>query len=280
MGRKLRRVPMDFAWPLKETWQGYLNPYSAQMPPCPDCEGSGYSLEARLLENLWYHHLHLDALELTNRHYDNLPEALRDFAAKVLFSHSDWASQLDQEDVQALINEGRLWDFTRRPRTPEQAAAHEAYQTIAKAKGVSGYWMPEDNGYIPTAEEVNAWSRHGLGHDAINRMICIEARCKRYRVEVTCATCEGFGDIASPELRKLYDEWVPEDPPEGQGYQLWETTGEGSPISPVFETLRELCEWAEGNATTFGHFRASAGEWERMLGENDVYHQEGNNIFI
>ena len=32
-------------------------------------------------------------------------------------------------------------------------------------------------------------------------------------------------------------------PPKGEGFQLWETTTEGSPVSPVFETLDELCEW-------------------------------------
>ena len=27
MGRKLMRVPLDFAWPLKKVWKGYINPY-------------------------------------------------------------------------------------------------------------------------------------------------------------------------------------------------------------------------------------------------------------
>ena len=52
------------------------------------------------------------------------------------------------------------------------------------------------------------------------------------------------------------------EPPKGEGYQLWNTTSEGSPISPVFETLDKLCEWCEVNATTFGKFKATKEEWK------------------
>lgn len=26
MGREIKRVPLDFAWPLDEVWDGFLNP--------------------------------------------------------------------------------------------------------------------------------------------------------------------------------------------------------------------------------------------------------------
>ena len=32
-----------------------------------------------------------------------------------------------------------------------------------------------------------------------------------------------------------------------KGYQLWETVSEGSPISPVFKTFKELCVWLGNN---------------------------------
>ena len=47
------------------------------------------------------------------------------------------------------------------------------------------------------------------------------------------------------------------DPPGGEGYQLWETTSEGSPLSPVFTSLESLCVWCERNATTFGKYTAT-----------------------
>lgn len=43
MSRELKRVPLDFSWPLDKTWEGYLNPFYEK---CPDCE-SGYT-DARL----------------------------------------------------------------------------------------------------------------------------------------------------------------------------------------------------------------------------------------
>ena len=51
-------------------------------------------------------------------------------------------------------------------------------------------------------------------------------------------------------------------PPKGEGYQLWETTSEGSPMSPVFETPEELAEWLEFNkASSFAKMTCSYDEW-------------------
>jgi hypothetical protein len=104
-----------------------------------------------------------------------------------------------------------------------------------------------------------------------------------------CEGCKAYArikgipmeDEGCPDFVKFYN--LPElqvDPPEGEGYQLWETTSEGSPVSPVFSTLDELCEWCEGNATTFGHFKTTKEKWKQMLDDNFVVHQEGNAIFI
>ena len=64
--------------------------------------------------------------------------------------------------------------------------------------------------------------------------------------------------------------------PTGEGFQLWETTTEGSPISPVFANLEELCEWAATNATTFAASMATKEEWMFMLG--DANHREGDPL--
>lgn len=53
--------------------------------------------------------------------------------------------------------------------------------------------------------------------------------------------------------------------PSGAGYQLWETTTNGSPVSPVFTTLNELCEWCEDNATIFGDEKATREKWKELL---------------
>jgi hypothetical protein len=51
--------------------------------------------------------------------------------------------------------------------------------------------------------------------------------------------------------------------PEGEpfAWMLYETTSEGTPLSPPFATLEELADWCEGNATVFGTLRWTRDEW-------------------
>lgn len=87
-------------------------------------------------------------------------------------------------------------------------------------------------------------------------------------------------DYGCPDYESVYKVQPNVEPPEGEGYQLWETTSEGSPVSPVFKTLDELCEWCEVNATTFARFTATKERWKSMLDDNFVHHATGNAIFI
>jgi hypothetical protein len=41
MSRELKRVALDFNWPAKMIWKGYLNPYHSQK--CKLCDGGGYN---------------------------------------------------------------------------------------------------------------------------------------------------------------------------------------------------------------------------------------------
>ncbi len=189
-----------------------------------------------------------------------------------------WCHQLIQADVDALVAADRLWEFTKRPRTAEQA------QQLAEQEegGKSGYWLEEPNGHVVTAEEVNAWSILSSGHDDHNRYICVKARCQREGVPLSCLRCGGDGrSWPSEEIKKKYETWEPEEPPEGKGYQLWENCSEGSPVGPVFETLDQLCEWAEENATTFASNRTTKERWREMLDDGLVYAtDEKGNIFL
>lgn len=112
------------------------------------------------------------------------------------------------------------------------------------------------------------------------------------RYPAGCIGCKAYAKIKGIEIEKLgcpkFHEFYgiqknlsnKVEPPEGDGYQLWETTSEGSPVSPVFTTLDELCDWCEDNATTFGSYKATKDEWKRMLDNNFVYHKDGNTFFI
>lgn len=102
--------------------------------------------------------------------------------------------------------------------------------------------------------------------------------CKRFAALIGVKTAEPHG---CPSFRGfLHDHGVSFDPPEGEGYQLWETTTEGSPQSPVFETLEALCEWCEVNATTFADCKATKEQWFQMLSDNFVHHTEGPFTFL
>jgi hypothetical protein len=98
---------------------------------------------------------------------------------------------------------------------------------------------------------------------------------------MNCPACGGECDVwPSPTIKQQYDDWKEEDPPIGDGYQLWEDCSEGSPVSPVFAALDALCAWAEENATTFGPYKATKEEWREMLDGGIVHASAGGNVFL
>jgi hypothetical protein len=105
-----------------------------------------------------------------------------------------------------------------------------------------------------------------MGHDSINAHVVMEVRAKREGIELTCKTCGGDGDaFRDEEHRAAHDAWQPSEPPTGEGWQMWENTSEGSPISPVFATPEELAEWLAPNASPFADTRATKEEWLKMI---------------
>ena len=85
-----------------------------------------------------------------------------------------------------------------------------------------------------------------MGHDAINQWIVGGAECKRLGINPECQHCKGEGTIwDSPEDEQAAEDWKRSEPPGGDGYQIWETVSEGSPISPVFATPEELARHME-----------------------------------
>jgi hypothetical protein len=105
-----------------------------------------------------------------------------------------------------------------------------------------------------TAGAVNAAQRRRHHqHDAINRGILVRFRCERLGIEPLCSTCQGQGAVeAYPGQRAEEEAWERTEPPAGDGWQLWETVSEGSPISPVFPERDGLIEWLCSDAYRFG----------------------------
>jgi hypothetical protein len=273
MGRKLMRVPLDFAWPMNMIWDGYINPYyiSKYYHKCDACDRTGYNSATRVLSESFYNtYGHRKWVYLNNYRYDD----------------NAWQHHLTSLEVEALVKEGRLQTLHK----PTKFVGSQETTIFYHYDTDSQKWVSHKNNdcleveapVYPTSLDVNEWSRRGgLGHDCINCAICVKTRALHLGIYGLCDVCHGHGEIwTPPEARQWAEDWDGWDPPEGDGYQLWETTSEGSPTSPVFRTLEELCFWCEENATTFGSFKATAEEWRSMLAKDCVAHKIGNMIFM
>lgn len=221
MGRELKRVPLDFDWPLKEIWKGYVSPTWRTCPA--NCE-NGSTVSAAWVEKI----VHLLLM-------------LSDAASRPERPIHPWLQEL--------------------PLCPDRRPGREILELTA---GLAG----------------REW-RDPLGHDAIDRWEATTAIFRAAGLPDDWGVCKACGGHAiHPDDLVAAESWEPTEPPTGDGYQLWETTSEGSPISPVFSTLDDLCAWAESGATVFGSSQATAAQWKQMLSDNFVAHSENGVMFI
>ncbi len=114
-------------------------------------------------------------------------EPFRQFADDML-RHGCWHNRITQDEVDALVEAGRLWDWDAESRQ----------------------WRRPDP--VPTAAAVN--DREGAGasldvHDALNRAILVEQRLKRLGIPKTCPTCAGHGSaFTEPAAHVSLTLWV------------------------------------------------------------------------
>lgn len=272
MGREVKRVPVDFDHPLDEIWPGYTYTEAERERFREDdcsCE-NGWSARGHELHQLWYGYIHFEPYETGSEPFTVDTPEVRAFAernvrgslsyyvregaseerieqaiireAHRLLDHWNgmWSHHLSQADVDALVEGNRLYDFTR---------------TFTPGEG----WRPDPSKPHPTAEQVNRWSLVGFGHDSINAHVAISARCDREGVPHTCERCGGHGSLERfPGQRAEAEAWKPTEPPTGDGWQLWETVSEGSPISPVFDSPEGLARWMSSPEYTWGAARPMA----------------------
>ena len=101
-----------------------------------------------------------------------------------------------------------------------------------------------------------------------------------------CAPCEGDGTVypkveppaysLASALGRLYQglmagESMGDFYRERYGWQMWETTSEGSPLSPVCDTSEDLAKWLTDNgASAFGGMTATYEQWLAMIGEGSA----------
>lgn len=94
--------------------------------------------------------------------------------------------------------------------------------------------------------------------------------CTRCKAMADALGVKRYADTLCPmwkEYFKPVDDVMKQlcEPPVGEGYQCWETTSEGSPVSPVFETFEALCEWCAEHLTLYASQKASKDVWMEWL---------------
>lgn len=222
MGRIAMRVPLDFDWPLKEVWGGYLLPDELREDQCRVCGGRGMTDAAGWLEKVAYVIAGLadDAQdEARGRPMHPWLAPLRDV------SYGGTPSRPGPQFAEFVDGLGSEAGFLGRD-------VHRVFGTLVKAAGLPEKW---------------GW----------------------------CPTCDGHGTVEKyPGQRDEAEVWEPTEPPTGEGWQLWETTSEGSPTSPVFSTAEALAAWCVDGTTIFGATRAGYAQWLKIIMGEDFAHVE------
>lgn len=268
MGRTLKRVPLDFAHPLNKVWPGYLNNCGG---PCPEesetCFG-GHTAAGKWLESI------TRLISLIGEQAAATPEQVA------------WWKQNG-----SIYPHPYLQEWQQAPRTDVSRAIHaqirEHDDQSTRMRHLGDWLRKNPPQLLPFTSELHSFVEALAGRkvDSFCGSSVAWGIAEKLKGAVgvgenwgLCPVCEGHAD--DPKLRSASEAWEKTHPPEGPGFQLWETTSEGSPTSPVFATLDELCGWCADNATTFGSFKTSAEEWRKMLEADHVYHQQGNAVFM
>ena len=266
MGRELKRVPLDFDWKLDKPWKGYIND-AGEGHICPECEGSGSSAAFRLLECVYHGYIPFSPASTGSKPFLYTDEVMqRDVKAKVERDpkfygtgqeaidreasrmagvyNAQWKHHLSEDDVAALLEAGLL-----------------KYMTHSRTK--NGHWRRKKPAYVPTAREVNLWLvENWMAVEGNHAGVVVSAECRRQGYETHCPHCDEGTVWASPEDKLKYENWKATEPPKGEGYQMWETVSEGSPISPVFSRAEDLARWLTRNGRDAG---TSFEQWMRLI---------------
>lgn len=126
-------------------------------------------------------------------------------------------------------------------------------------KNASGFFVPLFDGWAKRCADKAAWEDGSHPNRPMFRDL----------------TWEEFAGDRKPE--QYMPDW-PED--QRTHFQLYETTTEGTPVSPVFATMEALIDYAAEHCTVFADMKTSREEWGRMLGAGFVAARVGNMLFI
>lgn len=282
MSREVRRVPLDFDWPLEEVWEGYLTPEKYRENPCPDCDG-GWSKWADHFKKEWYGYIPWDPEGKIVKVWTADDEPIQQFARRNVERAPEYFLRYTKDvekavrwEAKRLAREcftGRSYRMTQQ-QVDWLAEADRLRQLThdynPQAEGKDRYTL-KDPPVRPLAEEVNRLCIIGglNWHMSSSEMWTVMEKEAELAGEVTtCVSCDGQGSTeAYGGQRAECEAWYEEDhdPPTGEGWQYWETVSEGSPISPVFATAEELAQWLASPAYRWGAGRQMSIETARKV---------------
>jgi hypothetical protein len=215
MSREIRRVALDFDAPLNEVWAGYITPREFYGPPCTACDMTGLTPARQWLDHIA--HILTRLTEDIGVQADGKP-----------FAHS-LTQQYDAPSAWRVASReakdaGRPWytvfpEYVRPdPSWLELMAGFEIHPVVDTFFGgtrVDTYKVTAALLRVAGLPEKWGW----------------------------CPTCDGDGAVHTPEQNAAREAWEATEPPAGEGWQLWSTTSEGTPKSPVFDTAEGLAQW-------------------------------------
>jgi hypothetical protein len=227
---------MDFDWPLRKTWDGFLLPERLREPQCRQCAGCGYTPYGRWITDQWYGQAPFDPFSTgSTPHTEYTPGVRRASERNVSrapdrFGTGDDAVRKEARRLAALFN--GMWMHHL-----SQADVH----AFASSGSLSAAFTDAER--LPAPAEVNEWHLDKMLPYAATVAVWI-ARAQRDDEEIDCRACDGERTVeAYPGQRAEAQEWERHEPPTGNGWQIWETISEGSPVSRVFATREELIQW-------------------------------------
>lgn len=252
MGRQVRRVATDFAWPLKIPYEGFVMPARLRPTGCRICEGMGWSPEGRIMHDRWWGKVTFDPRENGSEPFTiDTPGVLEYARRKIVDSRAFYDDFLGSRGDETARREAwrmcNLWNgMWQHHLSQEDVDAVLASDQVLE--GLTHEWLDDPRGWTridreqPTQQEVNLWS---LGLTAplrhLPQGIVQNAHAERHGLPTICASCDGEGTAFRDDgHRTAHDDWKPAEPPAGPGWQMWETVSEGSPVSSVYATAEDL----------------------------------------
>ena len=214
MGREVKRVPVDFDWPIDEIWRGYLMPDKYNEAKCLDCDNGRTPALSWVEAIVWL--LPMLADDLRSQSFADTEHQFTPFGDDRSKIHPYLSSLMNvytdrrpSADIAELI-EGLTGEKPTVFGYMGSSASWKIVDKLRQAAGLDEQW---------------GWCKACGGHSTLEKY---------------------------PGQRAEGEAWTAEEPPTGEGWQLWETVSEGSPISPVFDSPEGLARWMSSDAYRWG----------------------------